>query len=199
MSLKIQTIETYNTSADALAKKFDDLGARTEDINYVFSLCEKKNPFVLEIGCGNGRDAVEICKRTNNYEGIDVSEKLIDIAKMNLPTAHLTVADIEEFTFPPNLDIVFAFASLIHVPKESFKKIMAELFTSMEKHGLVFISLKHSTSYEQVTKNDEFGVRTYWHYSPSDLEEVASGFSIAHTTVHNLRGQIWMDVLYQKR
>jgi hypothetical protein len=57
MDKKTQTIYTYNESAEALALKFDSLGARIDDIKETFLLTEKKNPKVIEIGCCNGRDA----------------------------------------------------------------------------------------------------------------------------------------------
>ncbi len=198
MSVKTETVDTYNKSARALAEKFNAIGPRVEDINYVFSHSGKTNPFVVEIGCGNGRDAQEIIKRTNNYLGLDISPELLAIAKENLPEATFTVADVEEFIFPKDIDIVFAFASLIHVPKESFLNIMEQLFESVTKHGLVFVSLKYSDVYEQVTKEDEFGTRTYWHYSQSDVQNLAAGFTVTHTSIQEVAGQIWIDVLYQK-
>lgn len=160
---------------------------------------EKQNPFVFEIGCGNGRDAFEINKRTTHYWGIDISEKLIDLAKKTVPGVHFEVADIETYKFSKDADIVFAFASLIHVQKESLQEIMEQLFSSVAQNGLVFISLKYSDAYQQVTKTDEFGTRTYWHYSRSDIQEVISGFSVEHTTIHDIRGQIWMDILLRKK
>lgn len=198
MSVKTETVDTYNKSAAALAKKFNAIGARVEDIEYVFSYCGKSNPFVLEIGCGNGRDAQEIIKRTNNYLGVDISQELLSIAQKSLPETIFTVADVEDFVFPKNIDIVFAFASLIHVPKESFLNIMGQLFGSVTKHGLVFVSLKYSDVYEQVTKEDEFGTRTYWHYSQSDVQNLVAGFTVAHTSIQEIAGQMWIDVLYQK-
>lgn len=199
MSVKTETINTYNTSAEALAKKFDDQGARTDDINFVFSYVGAKNPKVLEIGCGNGRDAKEICQHTDTYQGIDISENLLAIARKNLLDKEFILADIEEYDFPTGLDIVFAFASLIHVPKESFKKIMAKLFSAMTPNSVLFVSLKHSERYSQVTKTDEFGTRTYWHYSQADIEELASDFSVIHISIQDIRGQVWMDILFQKK
>lgn len=199
MDHKAETIDTYNKSADALARKFDSQGARTEDINYVFSFCSKGNPSVLEVGCGNGRDAEEICKRTNDYEGVDISEGLLSLAKKRLPERSFTLADIETFAFPSNVDIVFAFASLIHVPQESFARILQRVFSSLNNQGLIFISLKHSPEYQEITKMDEFGTRTYWHYSQGDIEKIAHKFSILSVSIKDVRGQAWMDVLLQKK
>jgi SAM-dependent methyltransferase len=199
MSPKEQTVETYNTSAEALAQRYNMQGARIDDIEYVFSMQDKQNPSVFEIGCGNGRDAEEICKRTDNYTGIDISEKFIEMAKTRLPGHNFILADVEKYNFPENIDIVFAFASLIHVPKESFKKITSKLFSSANTNGLVFISLKYAEIYTEITKDDEFGTRTYWHYSQSDVAELASDFSIVHVTIQEAVGQIWLDVLFQKK
>ena len=69
MDKKTQTINTYDNSAEALAKKFDERGARILDIEETLSFIKTDNPHVFEIGCGNGRDALEILKRTNNYLG----------------------------------------------------------------------------------------------------------------------------------
>ncbi len=199
MSLKTETVETYNKSAEAFAKKFDSSGARVDDITYVFSMCEKKQPSVLEIGCGNGRDSEVISKYTSNYTGIDISKELLAIAKVRLPQVNFQLADIESFEFPKNIDIVFAFASLIHVERKSFSNIMKALYEKMNTNGLVFVSLKYADVYTEITKQDEFGVRTYWHYSQSDLPKIASGFSIAHTSIQEVHNQIWMDILFQKK
>lgn len=199
MDLKTQTIDTYNKSAQALTDKFNSQPARIHDIELAFSKLHKENPFVIEIGCGNGRDAEEICKRTNNYTGMDVSEKLIDIAKARLPGKHFIVADVETFEFPPNIDIVFSFASLIHVSKESMKVILERIYNSLSPNGLVFVSLKYSDSYVQVTKDDEFGTRTYWHYSEQDIYDIAPQFSFESLLHSNVRGQAWIEILLRKK
>ena len=199
MSLKSETVDTYNNSARSLAKKFDEIGPRKNDIDFVFSFCKKENPFVLEIGCGNGRDAAEICKHTNNYLGIDISEKLIEIASQNLPDKQFVTGDIETITIPLGVDIVFAFASLIHVQKDSIEEIMKKLSTTMEEGGLIFISCKYSHHYEQVTKEDEFGVRTYWHYSENDVLNFTNDFVVLDMKIQMIRNQKWIDVLYRKK
>ncbi|OHA59595.1 MAG: hypothetical protein A2589_01910 [Candidatus Vogelbacteria bacterium RIFOXYD1_FULL_46_19] len=78
---KLVTIETYNRQAVAFAAKFDEQGPRQDDIEKIFKLCQKTNPYVLEIGCGNGRDAAQIILKTTNYLGIDVSGSLLNLAK----------------------------------------------------------------------------------------------------------------------
>ncbi len=195
---KEQTIESYNKNAQALAKKFDSLGARTKDIEETFLLTKKDNPNVLEVGCGNGRDASEIIKHTNKYLGIDISEKLIGIAQQKLPQTQFQMADIENYDFPQNLDIIFAFASLIHVPKESLKKILSDAFLSLNENGIIRLSMKYADAYAEITKEDEFGVRTYYLYSKEDIIELANGFKIIKNDLHDLKEQKWLEIIFKK-
>ena len=199
MDKKTQTINTYNENANALAFKFDKLGARTGDIKETFSLVGNKNPKVLEIGCGNGRDAEEIIRYANNYVGIDISEKLIQLAHQKIPRVKFEVADIETYNIPKNLDVVFAFASLIHVPKESLEAIFEKLFESLNSGGIIRISLKQSDTYKEVTNEDEFGVRTYYHYSLEDIDSVAKGFIYLKKDLHNFKDQSWLEIILKKQ
>lgn len=200
MDKKTQTIITYNESAQLLADKFDRLGARMSDIEETFSLVKKDNQDlkVLEIGCGNGRDAQQILKYTSNYLGIDVSEKLIDLAKQKVPAGQFIIADIEEYIFPSNIDIVFAFASLIHVPKESLQKIFEKILTSLNQNGAFRLSMKYAEEYTENTKTDEFGTRTFYLYSDKDIARMAQGFTVIKNKISNLRGQAWLEILLQK-
>jgi hypothetical protein len=56
-----RTLQTYNESAEELAEQFKGIGARTQDIERGLSLTGSgRNARVVEIGCGDGRDAEEI-------------------------------------------------------------------------------------------------------------------------------------------
>lgn len=199
MNKKNQTINTYNKSALALADRFNNFGVRIDDIKEGFSYISKKNPFVLEIGCANGRDAKEILKYTNNYLGIDISEELIKIAKQNIPKGEFKVADIENYIFPKNIDIIFSFASLIHSNKDNLQKVLNEAHKSLNAGGIFYISMKYG-KYQESTKEDEFGIRTYYFYTSEDIRKIIdSNYEIIKEDVHNLRGQDWMEIILRKK
>lgn len=195
---KQQTIDTYNNTASRMAEKFNGLGARVNDIKETFEAISKDNPSVLEIGCGNGRDAIEIIKYTKNYTGIDIADKFIEIAKENVPEGKFEVADIENYIIPNDLDIVFAFASFIHVQKEDLKIIFQKIYNNLNKSGVVRISMKYSDNYKEFQKEDEFGTRTYYFYSEKDIEDIIGEFTIIKSETNNLRNQIWLEILLRK-
>lgn len=198
MDKKPQTINTYNTAADQMVLKFEKIGNRAADVAETFALLKKENPKVLEIGCGYGRDAQCILLHTNDYLGFDISKRFIEIAQEKNPTGKFEVADIEDCVFPENIDIIFSFASLLHTPKETLKKIFSQMHTALTNDGLVRISLKNNDEYREITKEDEFGIRTYYLYSLDDIKEIASQFKILKSEKESKLGQEWLEVILQK-
>lgn len=195
---KQQTIDTYNTKATDMAEEFDTFRALVDHIEETFKFIPKVNPFVLEIGCGSGRDALEICKHTDNYIGIDISDKFLDIARKKVPQGKFEIADVETYVFPPNIDIIFSFSSLIHSPKEIMKKIFDKVYSSLNNGGVARFTMKYNNTYKEVTKEDEYGTRTYYLYSTKDIEELAGNFKIIKNEAHQMGRQVWLEVLLQK-
>lgn len=195
---KRKTVETYEKSAVALAKKFDDLGARASDIEKIFSFTQIKNPKVLELGCGNGRDAVEILKYTDKYLGIDISRVFIEMARRKVPSGLFAVADIDEYPFADSYDVIIAFASLLHSNKEAVARVLKKAGQSLNKEGVFYISLKHG-AYKEDTRQTEFGERTYYYYMPEDMKRMmGDGFKIIFQYVYEMRGQEWFDICFRK-
>ena len=198
MNLKEQTHNTYKTSAEQMALRYNKIGARIEDIEEVFSLIKKVNPSIIEIGCGNGRDAEIILKHTNDYLGIDISDKFISMAQEKNPLGKFQLTDIEEFKFQNNRDIIFAFASLVHTPKEILHNIFNKIYESLSENGLFRLSLKYNNSYQEHTNEDEFGTRTYYHYSQREIDEIQGNFKTIKNEVVYSVGQEWIEIIFQK-
>ena len=154
------TIETYNRAAEDYACKFSGIGPRVDDIERAFACFGKANPRVLELGCGDGRDALEICQRTDRYVGIDVSSAMISLAKEKVPQADFRVSDITDYTFDLPIDIIFAFASLLHIDIDSFTKVLEEAREALSVGGIFYISLKEGEYKGGEVVTDEYGERT---------------------------------------
>lgn len=199
MEEKIQTIQTYDDQAQAMAQKFMNMGesVREHDVERAFSLVGKDRLNVLEIGCGNGREAKQILKRTNKYLGIDLSEELIKIARTYVPEANFEVADLEIFEFPKGLDIIFSFASLLHSDKKTVERVMQRAHESLNNKGIVYISLK-TGPYSKQIKTDQFGTRTFYYYEPKDLIGLVPGLVPVWEDHQELRGQKWFTLVLQK-
>lgn len=169
------TIETYNNHAQEFADYFRSIKTgRVEDVaNALELLGEKISPKVVEIGCGDGRDAAIILEHTKNFLGFDPSRKLIELAKKNLPNAHFEVGDALGFDYPKEVDIVFAFASLIHVDITEMKEVFKKVFDALNHGGVFYLSLKGSDVYHKYIQDGKFGKRLFYFYSPADIRSIA--------------------------
>ncbi len=183
MNWKQETVKTYDKSAKELADYFRGIGSRKSDIDRALKLAgDPVNPNVLEIGCGDGRDAREIIKRTKNYTGFDISKELIKLAREHVPGAHFEVCDASTYDYSQNLDVVFAFASLLHLDKTEVKKVLRSIHKALRTGGVLYISLKYKPEYAEISKEDRFGKRMFYFYNPKLIEELAgSGYKTVYT------------------
>jgi SAM-dependent methyltransferase len=199
MNSKEETVKTYDRTASQMAEKFRGMGARVEDIDRAFAIINKEHPSVLEIGCGDGRDAKEISSRTNTYLGIDVSTSMIELARVHVPEASFEVADVETYSFPAGLDIIFSFASLLHSDKEAVANILHRAHSSLNDGGIFFISLKRD-DYQSKVKEDEFGARTFYFYQPSDIKEILDEkYAVIFEDEQSFQNQDWFTLILQKQ
>ncbi|MFC1721032.1 class I SAM-dependent methyltransferase [Patescibacteria group bacterium] len=195
---KQETIDTYNKNAEGLARKFNTIGSREVYIKKGLSYVKNKNPKVVELGCGNGKDAEVILKYTNDYLGIDVSEGMIRLAKANLPQADFMVADIEEFEFPDKIDIIFSFASLLHFDKKSIIEILDRAHNSLDDNGIFYISVKHDKYHEKV-KVDEFGSRVFYYYTEKDIRDMTDDkYEMLEIEEEKIKGVNWLQIILRK-
>jgi len=199
MNKKEDTIRAYNQGALVLSKKFNEISPRVDDIQRAFSFINKENPKVLELGCGNGRDAKEILKFTNDYLGIDASVEMIKLSKEYLPDASFLVGDMETFNFPKNLDIIFAFAALLHLDKPSVKDVLLKAHDSLSENGIFYFSVKLDLYHEKI-KTDEFGQRTFYYYNIDDMRDLAkrTGYEVIYEHSQTIRGTNWLTVALRK-
>lgn len=182
-NLRQQTIDTYNDSAKELAEYFRGIGPRVKYIDMAFELAgNPQSARCVEIGCGDGRDAKEIVKRAGWYLGFDISRELIKLAKAHVPEGEFEVADAATFEFPANLDIVFAFASVLHLNSNEVKNVLARVHASLKPGGVFYISLKYRPNYVQEVKEDQYGKRLFYFYNADIIAELAGkDYEVAKT------------------
>jgi len=197
-----ETLDTYNRSAKELSKFYSSNKPRIKEIELALELAGKNDGSgrALEIGCGDGRDAVEIIKRTETYVGIDYSVGLIGLAKELLPTADFRVVDMQNYDYPAHaFDVIFAFDSILHLDKESVKQLFSDASRSLKIGGIFFIKTKYAKGYKKVWKEDKHGKRLFFFYTPKLLQELAKPhFEIAVSEVKLINKAQWVEIALRK-
>lgn len=95
----------------------------------------------MDSGCASGRFFGVLKDRKINYLGIDISERLIEIAKKQYPEAEFQVADALNLPFPENFfDKVFSVSVLHNIPSKDFQfQYLKEIKRVLKPGGLLIL------------------------------------------------------------
>lgn len=111
--------------------KFYDavMGDRTESAKHVLELLRNAKPDarkVLELGCGTG-SILKVLQNSYEISGLDLSSKMLSIARKKVPDAKLSRQDMVNFQIDERFDAVFCvFDSINHVRHFSdWKRVFA--------------------------------------------------------------------------
>lgn len=113
----------------------------------------KKNPKkILEYGCGIGRNLRPLSSFFPGAEiyGCDISEKSLQKALRDNPTAHFLVLGNDVPSFHEEFDLIFVANVFHHIPPEAWKDTMFLLSEWIERDGEIFI-FEHNP-YNPVTR-----------------------------------------------
>jgi ubiquinone/menaquinone biosynthesis C-methylase UbiE len=135
-----RTIDTYNEIAQHYKKKTKNLEL-IEEIKK-FKKFLPKNAKVLDAGCGWGRDS-KILAKDSQVIGIDLSEKLLDLARAYAPKARFEVGDMCK-TFFPNESFhgIWSNDTLIHLERKDVVAALKEFHRLLKKNSILYISVK---------------------------------------------------------
>jgi trans-aconitate methyltransferase len=99
----------------------------------------KKPGFAIDLGCGNGRDTVEILRQNWCVLAIDKEPEAINrlLARPHLAKQQLTtqIAHFGELQLPQNVDLINASFSLPFCSREVFPSLWNQIFDSLAIGG----------------------------------------------------------------
>ena len=99
----------------------------------------KDRQWALDIGCGSSGRLIELLLRHGfQVEGIDVSEKMIGLAKQRHPQIIFHHADICTWNLPRRYDFISAWDSIWHVPLAEQPRLLNKICEGLTPNG-VFI------------------------------------------------------------
>jgi len=183
-----KTVQAYDKNPQFYADKFDSYGIRIDDIDRAIKLNESGSNLVLELGCGNGKDAEYIVSKVgkDNYVGLDASEGLIELARTKVSHVTFKIEDMRKISVTPETyGIIFSFASLLHLKQGEMADLVKKSCQSLKKGGVLYISSRYGPYREKKLMNlgDE---KYYYYYKPEDIKEVCEqGFELVYNTIHD--------------
>ncbi|TXT55266.1 MAG: hypothetical protein BAJATHORv1_40177 [Candidatus Thorarchaeota archaeon] len=151
---------------------------------------------VLDAGCGVGKPTSEYLSNEGlKVIGIDLSRKMVDLAKQNVPDAEFHQMNILELDFPDeSFDGIICVYTLWHIPREYHEKIIENFHRMLNNDGILVLN---TGVYESDGMSKFFGEPMLWSTNnPQKTLRVVKnlGFEILQEGILNLGGerQYWI-------
>jgi cyclopropane fatty-acyl-phospholipid synthase-like methyltransferase len=158
------------------------------------------NSTVLDVGCGSGKPVASfLVSAGHKVIGLDISEKQIELAKQNVPSASFKVRDMSalkqgEFA----VDAIVSFYAIFHIPREEHTELLKKFNSFLTSGGLLLITMGSSAW----QGNEQFfGVEMYWsHYGKETNVQIVqeSGFEILLDEIDETGGEKHQVILARK-
>ena len=136
-----------------------------------------ENSYILDAGCGSGRDSRYFLTHGYMVKAIDGSRELCILASeyIGQEVVNIRFSDIDYIN---EFDGIWANASLLHVDKNSIENIILRMGKALKPDGIFYASFKYGDS-ERVQ-----GERYYNDMNEEQLRKLFSAFEIL---------EIWMS------
>tara|TARA_A100000171_G_C2127175_1_gene144283 strand:+ start:374 stop:994 length:621 start_codon:yes stop_codon:yes gene_type:complete len=158
----------------------DYFNSGKRDALHVIKSCElKKDEFILEYGCGDGRILRHL---DGHYEvqGVDICYKFIDESrKYNLRTFHI---DIDLFF---KFDKIYSLTVFIHLNKDQSKKALQYIYKHLKEGGKAYLQI---LVYGFDRNANEFIGLNYWKKETLIKMVEDIGFKVNH--IEEMKGNV---------
>ncbi|MFX0105502.1 MAG: class I SAM-dependent methyltransferase [Candidatus Hodarchaeota archaeon] len=166
-----------------------------------FASLLSNNAHVLDVGCGAGIPTAKfLTERGIQVTGIDLSDKMLSLARENVPSAEFIKMDINKLEFNENtFDGIISVYTLFHVPKEKHFEIFKKFYKILKSDGIILINTGIS---ESEGKSNFFGVPMFWsNFSPKTTLNLVkeAGFSIIFDGILERGGELQYWIYGKKK
>lgn len=164
---------------------------------------------VLDVGCGSGVKSKYLVDHGLRVTGIDISEKLLDIARREVPKGEFKVFSMTDLDSMSEIfDGVFAQASLLHIPRKDAGGIVEKMVKRLVQGGHLYIAVKETREgkpEEGITKENDYGYeyeRFFSYFTMNELEQYLTDAGL--TIVSKLRNPnksgktVWLQIIGKK-
>jgi SAM-dependent methyltransferase len=140
---------SYDQVAEAYAETFfDELDGKPFDRNLLDAFAERRkhDGLVLDVGCGPGHIARYLHERGVEVAGVDLSPRMVEVARRLNPGLRFEVGDMAAFDFDGDAVVgLVAFYSIIHIPREGVPDVLREFRRVVRSGGELVIAIHAGT------------------------------------------------------
>ena len=135
-----KTLDYYNKNASGFAETTIDVDFY--DTQKHFQELLPEHGYILDFGCGSGRDTKYFLSQNFVVDAIDGSEKLCHIASdyTGIKVKKMLFKELEEIE---KYDGIWACASILHIPQKELSMVFGKMVKALKSEGIIYASFKY--------------------------------------------------------
>ncbi len=157
-----------------------------------------KGAFILDVGCGSGRDLCWLSHRDYKVMGFERSKGLAELARENA-NCKVIEGDFEIYNFSDlHADAIILVGALVHVPHEKFQAIFKNITSGLSIGKKVLITLKRGKG---IFTDDQNRIFYLWHNQDLQVVFEKMGFKILDFKQQSSKvraDDIWLGYVLEK-
>ena len=159
MEEKYNTLEYYNKNAKIYCEQ--TLEGNMQENYDKFLQHLPSYAYILDFGCGSGRDSKYFIEKGYKVKAIDGSIEMCKLASKYI-NQEVICMNFEELKDINTYDGIWACSSILHVEKENLSGILIKMINALKVNGIIYTSfkigegfeIKEGKYYNYLTKNE---------------------------------------------
>lgn len=188
-----ETIEYYNKNAEKFIQ--DTVSANMSSIQEDFLSHIPEQGFILDLGCGSGRDTKLFSDKGYKVLAVDGSEKMCQAAQ-RLSGQRVICSTFQDFETDLLFDGIWACASLLHLNKHEIKSVIKKMVDYLKEGGIFYMSFKYG-DYQGIRNGRYFTYLNEESLQPLVCDELSLvSYTITGDVRPNRADEKWLNALY---
>ena len=145
--MKVRMNDLHNKTLDYYNKNAPEFITSTVTVDFTqtqdhFLKLLPSESFILDFGCGSGRDTKYFLSKGYCVDAIDGSEKLVEAASnyTGIEVRHMLFQELNECS---KYDGIWACSSILHLSKEELVDVFGRMSAALKPEGIVYTSFKY--------------------------------------------------------
>lgn len=128
------TLDYYNKNAQMYFN--NTINADLKENYYKFLSNIPKKSYILDFGCGSGRDSKYFIEKGYKVKAIDGSKEMCKLASKYI-NENVICMKFEDLNEESTYDGIWACSSILHVEKENLPDILNKMVRALKKDGII--------------------------------------------------------------
>lgn len=137
-----KTLGYYDSHADQFYGNTVKVEFATMQERFLSKL--RKGSYILDFGCGSGRDTKVFLERGYKVDAVDGSRELCRLASeyTGMKVKHMLFQALSE---ADRYDGIWACSSILHLPMGELTEVMRKMAIAIKESGIIYTSFKYGT------------------------------------------------------